>query len=189
MNILLGGALILLALVSFVYIYYVLKLQKNFNKNFNKVLALIATQSLLVIGITSYYMNQTLPWYNSLKHSSLQPPSWVFTTVWSYIYFSWFLALYLVYKEQKKTNELLLKQFVVNFVSNITLQFFWVLRFADKKIGAGAILLVLGAAIVASGLAYSAYKIKKYIGYILLPQAIWLFIATFLAVQTYLLNR
>jgi tryptophan-rich sensory protein len=147
-----------------------------------------AILALYVIYITYSKMRAVLPWYYTLKRSAIQPQSWVFSIAWGYIYASWFLILGYIYVNCHKLDAVKTKSFLTLFLLNIIAQFFWINLFTKHDLF-NSLFALFASLIFSLLMVYYAYQIVKSLSYILLPQSIWLILATILGVQTYLLNK
>lgn len=147
-----------------------------------------AILAFYVIFITYGKMQVVLPWYYTLKRSNVQPPSWVFSLAWSYIYASWFFILGYIYLNFQKLDTTKTKSFLTLFLLNVLSQFLWINLFTSHDLF-NSIFALFASLIFAWLMVFYAYKIAKALSYLLLPQAIWLVLATILGVQTYLLNK
>lgn len=147
-----------------------------------------AILAFYVIYITYGKMRVVLPWYYTLKRSAIQPPSWVFSVAWGYIYASWFFILGYIYLNFHKFDSVKTKSFLTLFLFNVLAQFIWINLFTRHDLFNS--LFALFASLIFSWLmVFYAYQIVKSLSYILLPQAIWLVLATIMGIQTYLLNK
>ena len=132
-------------------------------------------------------MPKSLKWYNKLNISPLQPPSWVFSIVWLYIYLSWFIVICYIYKNIKSINRELISNYIKNFIKLIITELIWIILFYFNKLEL-CIITILIANIFTIKSFLDGCKIKKTIGYVLLPQVLWLIIAAILNIHTYILN-
>jgi tryptophan-rich sensory protein len=147
-----------------------------------------AILAFYVIFITYQKMHSVLPWYYTLKLSTIQPPSWVFSVAWGYIYASWFFILGYIFFNFQKLDTIKTRSFLTLFLLNILAQFIWINLFTKHDLFNSLFALV--ASLIFSWLMVSyGYKIGKSVGYMLLPQAIWLVLAAILGLQTFLLNK
>ena len=155
--------------------------------NMIKKLIFISVFSLFNIFFSYFLMPKSLKWYNKLNISFLQPPSWVFSIVWLYIYLSWFIVIYYIYKNIKSIKRELISNYIKNFIKLIIIELMWIILFYFNKLEF-CIITILIANIFTIKNFLDGYKIKKTIGYILLPQVLWLIIAAILNIHTYILN-
>jgi tryptophan-rich sensory protein len=147
-----------------------------------------AILAFYVIYITYSKMRAVLPWYYTLKRSAIQPASWVFSLAWGYIYASWFFILGYIYLNFQQLDTTKTKSFLTLFLLNVLAQFIWINLFTSHDL-LNSLFALFASLIFAWLMVYYAHKIAKSVSYILLPQAIWLLLATILGVQTYLLNK
>ena len=159
---------------------------KNLN-NIIKKLIFISVFSLFNIFFSYFLMPKSLKWHNKLNISFLQPASWVFSIVWFYIYLSWFVVIYYIYKNIKSINRELISNYIKNFIKLIITELIWIILFYFNKLEF-CIITILIANIFTIKSFLDGCKIKKTIGYVLLPQVLWLIIAAILNIHTYILN-
>ena len=116
-------------------------------------------------------------WYNNLKKSKLNPPSWVFGTVWPILYITLAISFYLLKKNKKCSSWCNpLTFFIIQMFFNLI----WTnLFFKFKKIKLALLDLIL--VIIFTFLTMKeSYNINKYSTYILIPYFIWLLFAFYL---------
>jgi tryptophan-rich sensory protein len=107
---------------------------------------------------------------------------------WGYIYASWFFILGYIFLNFQKLDTIKTRSFLTLFLLNVLAQFIWINLFTSHDLFNS--LFALFASLIFSWLMiFYGHKITKNVSYILLPQAIWLLLATILGVQTYLLNK
>jgi tryptophan-rich sensory protein len=147
-----------------------------------------ALLSAFIIYRTYAKMHETLPWYYTLKRSSYQPASWVFSVAWTLIYASWFFVLAYIYVNVQKIDLNKASSFLTIFLFNFYAQFLWTNLFAKHDLF-NSLYALFASLIFSCLLVYYGLKISRLVGYALVLQAIWLLNATFLGLQTYLLNK
>lgn len=74
---------------------------------------------LVPASITSMFGEMQSAWYNGLIKPELTPPGWVFSVVWSLLYFILGIAGYRIYKTR---NRLALALFAMNILLNLLWQ-------------------------------------------------------------------
>jgi len=121
-------------------------------------------------------------WYQTINKPSFNPPSWIFSPVWTVLFLLMGISLYLVWKKGINTKAIML------FVAQLALNFFWsVLFFGLESPGLAFIdLVLLWAAILATILVFS--KVSKLAGLLLLPYLLWVTFAGVLNFAIYILN-
>lgn len=117
-------------------------------------------------------------WYNSLKKSSLNPPSWVFGVVWPILYIM-IISSFVVFIRATKTptfrNKAILL-FITQFILNIS----WSpLFFTYKKI-CFSLVIILFLVLFVYLTIIEFYKTSPVSAYLLVPYFIWISFATYL---------
>lgn len=116
-------------------------------------------------------------WYNNLNKSTLTPPGWVFSVVWSILYTLLIISFYFVWKDNKcypYCNEL------NYFLIQLLLNFSWTtIFFKYKKIKLSFIILILIFLLTCITF-YKFYNINIVSSYLLIPYLIWLIFAIYL---------
>ena len=124
-------------------------------------------------------------WYNALIQPPLKPPAWLFAPVWTILYISMGVALFLYAKKQTSKKKawgyvLFFTQLIVNLAW--TPAFFGV-----KNIGlALAIVILLDILVLFNIIEFS--KISKSAGRCLIPYFLWILFATYLNLGILFLN-
>jgi len=109
-------------------------------------------------------------WYNSIK-PDITPPNWVFLIVWNILFILIALSLYFawIYAKTTKRNGKIIFAFGINFILNILWSFlFFKLR---NSVAAFMEIFILWASIIF--LIYTASRIKRVAGYLLIPYLLW----------------
>lgn len=119
-------------------------------------------------------------WYTSLNVSVLTPAGWVFSVVWTILYFLLGLALFFVMKtdsSQKKYNK---TNAYVLFVINIIFNVLWTFSFFGAHLMETALLILIVLIVNAIFMARAFYKINQAAFWLTLPYIVWLFFAFYL---------
>lgn len=121
--------------------------------------------------------NTNTEWYNSIK-PEITPPNWIFPIVWNILFILIAISLYLCWTnaKNKKSKRNILIAFGINFILNIL----WsILYFGLKNPFAALIeIFFLWASIML--MTYTASKINKTAGYLLIPYLLWVSFAIIL---------
>lgn len=120
---------------------------------------------------------QNRDWYNSLKKSTLTPPSWVFGTAWSLLYTSMIIYLVLMMRDNKCN---MWCQPLTFFVIQLFFNLIWTSLFFKFKLIRLAlidILFTLGFTITTF---ITSLNINSKLSLILIPYILWLTLATYL---------
>ena len=116
-------------------------------------------------------------WYNNIKKSKLNPPSWVFGVVWPILYCTMIFSFIKVYFNKKCEN---LCYPLIIFIFHTILNFIWTtLFFKFKNISLALIdLILLDISLIY--IIFLFYQIDKTASLILIPYLIWILFATYL---------
>lgn len=116
-------------------------------------------------------------WYNNIKKSKLNPPSWVFGVVWPILYCTMIVSFIKVYLNKKCEN---LCYPLIIFIFHTILNFIWTtLFFKFKNISLALIdLILLDISLIY--IIFLFYQIDKTASLILVPYLIWILFATYL---------
>ena len=118
-------------------------------------------------------------WYNSLANSSLTPAGWVFSFVWTALYFFIGLALFLV-MQQKYSNRHDKTSAYTLFTANIILNLLWSFVFFGAHLPEAALIVLMALIIVAIFMARAFLRINKPAFWLIVPYIIWLMFAFYL---------
>lgn len=125
-------------------------------------------------------------WYAALKKPLFNPPSWVFTPVWTLLYFLMGIALYLVWKKSSQPGA---KRSLFTFAFQLLLNIVWsMIFFGTKDIYLAFIVIML--LWVWIGLTILRFKkISKPAVYLLIPYYLWVSFASYLNYSLWQLNK
>ncbi|MBQ8168219.1 tryptophan-rich sensory protein [bacterium] len=124
-------------------------------------------------------------WYQTLNQPPLAPPGWIFSPVWSVLYVSMFIALFMFTKENSFYSK---KNGYWLFLSQLLVNFSWTpVFFGLKNIGLALIISIILDVLVFFNIK-EFYKISRVSGIILIPYFIWLIFATYLNLGLLILN-
>jgi tryptophan-rich sensory protein len=123
-------------------------------------------------------------WYNALIKPTFTPPNWVFTPVWTFLYLTIFISLFLYMRANSQSKGV----GYIYFFIQLFLNFAWTpVFFGLKNILAGVVLIILIDIFTALTI-YKFYFVSKPATYILILYFIWLIYATYLALGYFVLN-
>lgn len=124
-------------------------------------------------------------WYNSLKKSSLTPPSWIFGLVWPILYACMAIALYVVWTNSKCYPYC---KAVTYFIIQLSLNLIWTtIFFKWKKPQLALVDLLLIIAFLYLTLVHFN-NISKTAYFLLIPYGLWLCFALYLNLYIVLNN-
>ena len=117
-------------------------------------------------------------WYAGLDKPAWQPPDWVFGVAWPYNFLAIGAAGVTLALERPLRTSL---GWLAVLVVNVALALTWAYLFYVPHALTGAAVALTGAALVAWLLAALAWRALPWTGWVLLPYALWLTVATSLA--------
>lgn len=145
--------------------------------NLKKLIGIILL-TLLIGILPSFFIDASI---DTLNKPALYPPTIVFPIVWTVLYILMGISVYLATKEDNSPYTIYLIQLIVNSL--------WTVIFFGldmKLLGFIWILLLIVLVVV---MMYQFYQRSKLSAYLLIPYLLWLFIAAYLNLSIYLLNR
>lgn len=124
-------------------------------------------------------------WYQNLNQPPLTPPAWIFPPVWTILYLSMGIALFLY--ARKKTDQNKSWGYVLFFTQLLT-NFAWSPTFFGlKNVGLALALVILMDILVLFNIIEFS-KVSKSSARILIPYFIWILFATYLNLGILILN-
>ena len=147
---------------------------------------ILAVIFLVIGGLMSATINSALPgWFANLEKPFLNPPNYVFMPVWTLLYVS--LAIFIWLIDRQPHSPLVVKARRL-FVWQLILNFFWTpIFFGLHSIWGGLIILLIIDYLVFRLISIS-FKINKFCALIILPYFLWLLFATYLNLSIFLIN-
>lgn len=156
-------------------------MKKLFTKHYQKLVLSIAC---LFIGITSGYLSHAGPnsWYNALEKPIFNPPSWIFSPVWTMLYLMTGWAFGIIWEHRSK-NKPLLVWFIIQYLLNIIWSplFFYFHRIDLALYDLGLLWFSLLICMIL------ANKLRNVL-LLLLPYMLWVSFALWLNLSIYLKN-
>ena len=152
------------------------------NKILSFVLFSIVTFSASFIG-GWVSINLKEPWYSTLLKSDYNPPDWVFSPVWTILYFMMTIAIWKFWHSKNRDINTVYIYFI-HIIFNTT----WsIVFFALHKIFLA--MLVLITLIIFIFLLIIRFKsVNKLSYYLMIPYLLWCFYALFLNINLFILN-
>lgn len=123
-------------------------------------------------------------WYKSLQKPFFNPPDWIFSPVWIFLFLLMGISLYLVWNRGLREN----KKAIIIFGIQLVLNIFWSIIFFGLKSPGFAFweMIILWLAILATIISF--YKISKTAGLLLVPYILWVSFALILNLFLWQLN-
>ncbi|MDQ1283917.1 MAG: translocator protein [Patescibacteria group bacterium] len=153
-------------------------------KIYNLIISLLIPQ--LAGGIGSVFtVGSVKDWYPVLVKPALNPPSWVFGSVWTTLFLLMGYALYLVWTDESGKSKGRAYWF---FGIQMVLNALWSIIFFGLHSPGGALLemVFLWLAILATIIAFA--KISKPAAWLLVPYILWVSFAGYLNWSIWMLN-
>lgn len=117
-------------------------------------------------------------WYNTLNHSMLTPAGWVFSVVWTILYFLIGLALFFImqtHDEHYSKNGA-----YVLFAINIIFNACWSFAFFGAEMPEVALLILTALIVTVILMAREFFRINHLAFWLIVPYILWLFFAFYL---------
>lgn len=136
-------------------------------------------------GVSALLTSGNMQLFEEINKPPLSPPGWLFPVVWTILYVSMGVALYLVVMAKGAKSNL---PAYISFGVQLFFNFFWSIIFFNTRAFLFAFiwLVLLWVAIIVN--IFFFYKVNKTAGKILIPYLIWVTFAGYLNFGIYLLN-
>ncbi len=123
-------------------------------------------------------------WYKSLQKPFFNPPNWIFSPVWIFLFLLMGISLYLVWNRGAREN----KKAIIIFGVQLALNILWsIIFFGFKSPGLAFLeIIILWLAILTTIISF--YKISKTAGLVLIPYILWVSFALILNFFLWQLN-
>jgi benzodiazapine receptor len=155
-------------------------------KNLLKLLGLVFVCFLPGIIGGFFTANNLYPWYALLIKPSFNPPSWVFSPVWTTLYTLMGISLFLISKADKSRDK---TQGIAFFCIQLVLNGLWpIVFFGLHQILLAFVVIILLLLFLIFSM-WKFYRVSKPAAYILIPYLLWVSFASALNLSLYLLNR
>ena len=119
-------------------------------------------------------------WYTSLNNSVLTPAGWVFSVVWTLLYFLLGLALFFIMQKNNINEHYNKKSAYILFAVNMVLNTLWSFAFFGLQYPELALLLLTAMIITAIFMLRSFYQVSKAAFWLVVPYIVWLMFAFYL---------
>lgn len=124
-------------------------------------------------------------WYSTLIQPPLKPPAWLFAPVWTVLYITMAVSLFLYARKYTIKNK---AWGYVLFFTQILVNLSWSPAFFGlKNIGLALALIILLDILVFFNI-IEFFKVSKSAGRCLIPYFIWILFATYLNLGIFILN-
>ncbi len=139
---------------------------------------------LAVGGLSSLISMDGMRENAALAQPALQPPPWVFITVWTVLYLLMGFGAGLVFNAVPFGW----KDALIPFLAQLVLNFLWSPLFFALKLRLAAFFVLLGMLGIAIWMTVSFYRVRKWAGILQIPYLLWLCFAGYLNLAAYLIN-
>ena len=119
-------------------------------------------------------------WYGTLNHSVLTPAGWVFSVVWTVLYFLIGIALFLIMQNSNGAPRRDITNAYVLFAINLVLNTAWSFVFFGAHSPEYALVLLMFLIIVAIFMARAFFRVSVPACWLVVPYIIWLMFAFYL---------
>jgi len=140
-----------------------------------------------IMMLSSIAISGGMEWYDTLQFPAITPPGWVISLAWTIIYILTTISVIVIWRTFKRDQ--VFTWIMIFFAINAFLHFLWsVMFFSWHFIGPSIVDMIL-LEIVTVLLIYLIWPRSRAAGMLLVPYAIWLLFATYLASLIWSLNR
>jgi len=119
-------------------------------------------------------------WYNTLNNSALTPAGWVFSVVWTILYFLLGLALFFIMQKENNDKHYDKTSAYILFVINMIFNTLWSFAFFGAQLPEVALLILTALIITSIFMARAFLRISKAAFWLTIPYVIWLMFAFYL---------
>ena len=127
-------------------------------------------------------------WYATLNNSLLTPDGWVFSVVWTILYFMIGIALFFVMQQKRTNNNHDKAGAYIAFGINIIFNALWSYVFFGAQLPEAALIVLTALIIAAIFMARAFCRISKIAFWLVVPYIVWLMFAFYLNVMIIYLN-
>ena len=149
-------------------------------KNLGKLIIAIVVCELAGIVGSIFTAPAVKTWYPTLIKPSFKPPNWLFAPVWTALFLLMGIAMFLVWKKDKKG----LKIFFIQLFFNIL----WSIMFFGLKSPLLGFIVIVALWILILATIIRFFKISKPAGWLLIPYILWVSFASILNLAILILN-
>lgn len=141
---------------------------------------------IIVSALGSLITSNNMDWYNALAVPSFTPPGSVIGAVWTVIFILATISALLVWNSAERNK--VFKWIVALFILNAVLNVLWSYIFFGQQMVLFSIIEMILLNITVIVLIILIWPISKLASSLLIPYAVWVTFATFLAYQIFILN-
>ena len=119
-------------------------------------------------------------WYGTINHSVLTPAGWVFSVVWTILYFLIGVALFLIMQKHGIANRRAIMTAYILFAINLVLNTSWSFVFFGAHSPEYAMFVLFALIIVSIFMARAFFKVSPAAFWLTVPYIMWLMFAFYL---------
>ena len=119
-------------------------------------------------------------WYNTLNNSILTPAGWVFSVVWTILYFLLGLALFLIMQKNNSKGRYNKTSSYVLFGINMFFNALWSFVFFGAQLPEIALIILTAMIVTSIFMARSFFRISRAAFWLTMPYIVWLMFAFYL---------
>lgn len=150
------------------------------------IFSLAICQFAGVVG-SFFTVSQIGNWYAYLEKPFFSPPNWIFAPVWTFLYLTMGVSLFLILIQNQKAK--LTREVLVYFFIQLVLNIFWSLIFFTFQSPLGGLFVIAALFIMIILTIIKFIKISEPAAFLLIPYLVWVGFASVLNVFLYFLNR
>lgn len=136
-------------------------------------------------GLLSGFISGMYGDYESFIRPEIYPPGWVFSGVWTILYFLMGISLYLILSSNNsKDKKIALAVFGIQLIMN----FAWSPVFFIGSYYLAALILLIAIFISVLVMIWAFEKVNRLASNLQLPYVVWLCVALYLSYSVYVLN-
>ena len=160
-------------------------LKKEIHKDYINLIIWITGLILIGSFIGNSTKNNIDSWYNTLDRSSLTPPSYIFSIVWTILYTLIAISGWIIWKAIPDKKIKAIKKI---YISQLILNWSWTPLFFTCQLTGLSLLCVNSIILLVAMLIFKSYKTLKTVSLLLLPYLLWLMLASYLNFYIWLYN-
>lgn len=141
-----------------------------------------------VAGLGSLLTNQGMDWYHRLQLPAIAPTGSIIGSIWTIIFIFCAISAILLWNDRRAKKNKNFKTIFWLFGINGVLNIFWSFLFFTNQLIGWSIVEMIALEISVLALIAMIWKLSKPSALLLVPYAVWVVFATYLAYQIWLLN-
>ena len=148
------------------------------------IISILIAQAAGLIG-SIFTITSLESWYQTINTPSWNPPSWLFGPVWTLLYLSMSISLYLIWNQKDGVKT---KTALIFFAIQLGLNTLWSIVFFGMRLPSAAFVEILILLIFIVLTIIKFFSISKVSAYLLIPYLLWVSFASLLNLYIVRLN-